>query len=316
MTPVTPLFVDLPPWPVFRPFPFRPWKHLRPLAGPVGLEIGFGDGRFLVALAQERPDLLWVGIEVSGHALLQTLRRVQRARLFNVLLLKGDARLLLRQRFLPGSIVEAYLNFPDPWPKKRHSERRLVQEDFALLLASRMAPGGELQIASDHPTLWEGMAHLANLAHFRPVPPRENPRTKYEEKWIRAGKEIRKLRLRLIQAPDGLFTPEEEPTMDHRVLDLQALERLDELERNTVVHLDGGVLKILRAYRGSDDGLVMALVVDHRMGLRQTVLFEIHPYRENRLLLAPVHTDQLLVSRAVLEALDWLARTLSPGTDF
>ena len=306
-----PVFVEIPPWPVFRPTPFRPWKGLRPLAGPVGLEIGFGDGRFLAALARENPERLWVGIEVSGHAILKALRRIQRERLFNVMLLKGDARILLATRFTPGAIVEAYINFPDPWPKKRHSPRRLVQEDFISLLASRMAEGAELQIASDHPAIWEGMETLRNLGFFQEVPPREGPRTKYEEKWLRQGRSIRKLRLRLQRKVEHAGVAEEAPPMDHRIVEKSALDGLSGLEPGTVVHLDGGVLKILRAYRGEEDGLILTLVVDHRLGLRQTVLFDLHPYREGRLLLGLVHTDQLLVSRAVLEALDWLAGALS-----
>ncbi len=315
MTPLSaPLFVEIPPWPVFRPTPFRPWKSLTPLMGPVGLEIGFGDGRFLAALARKHPERLWVGIEVSGHALLKALRRVQRENLFNVVLLKGDARVLLTTRFAPGSIVEAYINFPDPWPKKRHSGRRLVQEAFIRLLASRMAAGGELQIASDHPAIWEGMEVLRGLDFFQEIPPREGPRTKYEEKWLREGREIRKLRLKLRKNVENVPVDGEEPLMDHRVVEKAALARLSALEPGTVVHLDGGILKILRAYRGTEDGLVLALVVDHRLGFRQTVLFDLHPYRDPHLLLGLVHTDQLLVSRAVLEALDWLADALSGRT--
>jgi len=310
----TPFFVEIPPWPVFEPTPFRPWKSLQPLTGPVGVEIGFGDGRFLKALARENPTRLWVGIEVSGHAILKALRRVKREKLFNVMLLKGDARTLLVTRFAPGAIVEAYINFPDPWPKKRHNERRLVQEDFIRLLASRMAEGGELQIASDHPAVWEGMEALRDLEFFQEVPPREGPRTKYEEKWLRQGRPIRKLRLKLQRKVETPAVAEEALPMDHRILEKPALDNLSALNLGAVVNLESGLLKILRAYRGAEDGLILALVVDHRLGLRQTVLFDLHPYQDGRLLLGLVHTDQVLVSRAVLEALDWLADALSgPG---
>ncbi len=292
------------------PSPFRPWKVLQPLRGPVGLEIGFGDGRFLVVLARENPDLLWVGMEVSGHAVQQALRRIRREKLWNVILLKGDARLLLKMRFRSGSVREAYINFPDPWPKKRHASRRLVEPGFFRLLASRMIPGGEVQIASDHPAIWEGMEAIRDLPFVEVIAPREGPRTKYEAKWLRQGKPIRKVRYRILPPLPDPPRMEEERLMDHRVLPAQALDRLDRIPEGEPVHLTRGVLKVLRCYRRSRDGLVFALVVDHTLDLRQTVWFDLHPYREDQILLGVVHSDQVLVTPAVLEALDWIAGLL------
>lgn len=301
LTPLTQI-----PW-----MPFRPWKLLRPVQGPVGVEIGFGDGRFLIALAKKFPDLLWVGVEVSGYAIQHAIRKIRREKIPNVMLLKGDARLLLQLRFSSQSIQEAYINFPDPWPKKRHASRRFVSPSFFHLLISRMIPGGEIQVASDHPVVWEGMDAITQIPYLQIVPPREGPRTKYESKWLRQGKTIRKMRFRLITPPhDEDITKIPEVPMDHRVLPLEALERISQIPEGEPVYLTQGILKVLRRYWREKDGVILALIVDHTLGLRQTVWFDLHPYKENTVLLSVIQTDQTLVSPAVLEALTWLASKL------
>ena len=114
------------------------------------IEIGFGGGHFLVDLAQKRPHTNVLGVEISLPALDRAQRKVKTAALTNVRLLQSDARYLLQALCGPESIAEAYINFPDPWPKARQLHRRLINLDFLHLLATRMVPGGLLEIATDH----------------------------------------------------------------------------------------------------------------------------------------------------------------------
>lgn len=113
------------------------------------LEIGFGRGEFLLALAEADPATDFVGVEVSWKRALKMARKVARARLPNVLLTVGRGEEILRDAFAPASLSELWVNFSDPWPKLRHAERRLVNPAFAALAARALAPGGTLWVATD-----------------------------------------------------------------------------------------------------------------------------------------------------------------------
>jgi tRNA (guanine-N7-)-methyltransferase len=113
------------------------------------LEIGFGRGEFLLALAAAAPETDFVGVEVSWKRVLKLARRVARARLANVVLVVGRGEEALRDWFPPRSLDEIWVNFSDPWPKVRHAERRLVKPSFAALAARALAPEGLLHVATD-----------------------------------------------------------------------------------------------------------------------------------------------------------------------
>lgn len=118
---------------------------------PLGLEIGFGMGQALVDWAQQRPDWNLLGLEVYQPGLGSAMLGLERLGLDNVRLLECPAEAVLDQRLASESLDEARIFFPDPWPKKRHHKRRLLQPDFAALLASRLKPGGVVWVATD----WE-----------------------------------------------------------------------------------------------------------------------------------------------------------------
>ncbi len=113
------------------------------------LEIGFGRGEFLLALATSAPESDFVGIEVSWKRGLKMARKVARARLSNVLLVVGRGEEGLRDWFAPRSLAEIWVNFSDPWPKARHAERRLVGPAFVARAARALAAGGTLFVATD-----------------------------------------------------------------------------------------------------------------------------------------------------------------------
>ena len=118
--------------------------------GPLVLEIGFGDGRFTAELARSRPDWLVLGAEVSAASVLRALRRMRREGLANVRLYHGQGPFALRNLVLPGTLDQVIVNFPDPWPKKRHQERRLLREAFFRRLSTRLKSGGSLLLTTDH----------------------------------------------------------------------------------------------------------------------------------------------------------------------
>ena len=123
-------------------------------AAPRVLEVGFGNGDTLVELAGRSPARDFIGVEVHppgvGHCLLQ----VESRGLTNVRVVAHDAVEVLTHQLAPASLDEVLLYFPDPWPKKRHHKRRIVQPAFVALVADRLKPGGRFKLATD----WEPYA--------------------------------------------------------------------------------------------------------------------------------------------------------------
>lgn len=118
-------------------------------APPLVVEIGFGRGEFLLELAARAPQVAHVGVEYSFKRVLKVARRLARTPLRNVRLLEARGELLVEELLAMGSVSVFWINFPDPWPKKRHARRRLVRPSFVGALARRLAPGGRLEVATD-----------------------------------------------------------------------------------------------------------------------------------------------------------------------
>lgn len=169
---------------------------------PCVLEIGFGDGDSLVALAAAHPERNFLGAEVHAPGVGHCLLAAAAAGLANLKLVRHDAVELLARSIAPGALDEVLIYFADPWPKKRHHKRRLVQPEFVGLLASRMRPGGLLRLATDWQPYAEWMLEVleasadfencAGAARFVPRPA-ERPETKFERRGTRLGHVARDL---------------------------------------------------------------------------------------------------------------------------
>jgi len=167
---------------------------------PVVLEIGFGNGETLVQQAAERPDADFVGIEVHEPGVGHCLLKATNSGVTNLRLIRHDAIEVLTQQVPPGSLARVNLYFPDPWPKKRHHKRRIVQAAFLELVGDRLQPGGTLHIATD----WANYAaHIdetvKKCGRFECTEEREHdgdraldrPRTKFERRGLTKGHRIR-----------------------------------------------------------------------------------------------------------------------------
>ena len=126
------------------------WTAVFNRKAPLLMEIGFGGADFLVDLARKRPEANLIGVELSLPSLKKAQKKVQAAELANVRVLAGDAEQVLWTLCQPEGLAEVYINFPDPWPKERHHYRRLINDGFLHLLATRMPRGANLDIATDH----------------------------------------------------------------------------------------------------------------------------------------------------------------------
>jgi tRNA (guanine-N7-)-methyltransferase len=121
---------------------------------PTVLEIGFGMGETTAAIAQSRPDVDILGIEVFTAGVGALLKRIDELQLSNIRIVHHDAVEVVRDMIPRDALAGVHVYFPDPWPKKRHHKRRLIAQPFVGLLASRIAPGGYLHCATD----WEDYA--------------------------------------------------------------------------------------------------------------------------------------------------------------
>ena len=175
--------------------------------GPLLVEIGFGNGEYLEHLAKTRPDALVIGMEVSAWCVAKTVRRALAGGAANIRALRGDARYLLRYAFEPDCVSEIFMNFPCPWPKRRHSSRRVAGEEFAREAASRLKIGGAFTLATDvewfaHETRGFFAANPAfGASPVERIPTRDCP-TKYERKWRSMGRDIFQTRAEKV-APVG-----------------------------------------------------------------------------------------------------------------
>ena len=133
-------------------------------AAPRVLEIGFGNGEQLVHAATAEPERDFIGIEVHRPGVGRVLNALAHAGVDNVRIYHHDAVEVLEREIGVGSLDEVRIYFPDPWPKKRHHKRRLIQPDFVALLASRTRHGGRLHLATDWADYAEHMQNVLDRA--------------------------------------------------------------------------------------------------------------------------------------------------------
>ncbi|MBN1943994.1 MAG: tRNA (guanosine(46)-N7)-methyltransferase TrmB [Phycisphaerae bacterium] len=126
-----------------------------PQARPVEIEIGVGKGSFLLARAKQRPDVNFLGLEYARAYAVYTADRVRRAGLGNVRVLCADAEAVFRTAVPDESVFRVHVYFPDPWPKRKHHRRRLLQPAFVRQVWRKLSPGGQLLIVTDHQDYFE-----------------------------------------------------------------------------------------------------------------------------------------------------------------
>ena len=161
---------------------------------PKVLEIGFGMGETTAAIAALHPDHDYLGIEVHTPGVGSLLKVIAEQNLTNVRIVQHDAVEVLRNMIAPDTFDAVHVFFPDPWPKKRHHKRRLLQPEFVALLVERMKPGAYLHAATD----WQEYAEqilavlsaaptLINTADGYAPRPGYRPQTKFESRGLKLG---------------------------------------------------------------------------------------------------------------------------------
>ncbi len=181
------------------PFTGEPLKNPFGRNAPLVLEIGSGMGETTAAIAKARPDADFIAAEVHGPGVGSLLNRLASEGLGNVRIIRHDAVEVLSRMVADDALAAIHLFFPDPWPKKRHHKRRLVQPEFAALAARKLVPGGVLHAATDWPDYAEHIEIvLLGESSFEKTDRGfvQRPPTKFEARGRRLGHPIRDLYFR------------------------------------------------------------------------------------------------------------------------
>ena len=162
---------------------------------PITLEIGFGDGVSLATMAANAPAQNFIGIEVHRPGVGRLLHLIEENNLTNLKVMDDDAVEIIKNRIPDGSLARVQLFFPDPWHKKRHNKRRIVQDEFVKLIASKLSANGVFHLATDWEPYAEHMAEVMEAsADFKSQTatayspkPEARPTTKFETRGLKLG---------------------------------------------------------------------------------------------------------------------------------
>ncbi len=179
------------------PLPLDSWF---PERSSLVLEIGFGMGEASVEIAKSRPDCSFIAVEVHKPGIGRLLNEIEREKLQNIRVVQGDADIVVNSMLPPESLSGVHVFFADPWPKKKHHKRRLLQARFLGELACRLAPGGYIYAVTD----WEDYAYwileeagkvesLKNPSRGFSPPIAWRPRTRFEKKGLDKQHSIREI---------------------------------------------------------------------------------------------------------------------------
>jgi tRNA (guanine-N7-)-methyltransferase len=243
--------------------------------GPLVLEVGFGDGRFTAELAKAHPEWLILGAEVSAASVLRAYRRLKREGIGNVRLYHGQGPFALRNLVPPGSLRRVIVNFPDPWPKKRHQRKRLLQEGFFRRLSTRLEEGGDLLLTTDHEEYFRFALEEAKRSGLYRVevkePPEAHLRTKYALKWKEAGRTFFHAVFTKVAEDPTPWPPIRRYEVAHALLRGELPKELTLAKAPVAV--PGGVAVFLEVARGEEGFYVLTHVEEE--DLTQDLLLEV-----------------------------------------
>ena len=159
-------FIGQSPFVVHHPEDYKGcWHNFFQNDHPIHLEIGMGKGQFIHTLAEQNPDINYLGIEMYSSVLYRALERRAGTELPNLYFLRFDAK-NLTEIFGPAEVGRIYLNFSDPWPKERHAKRRLTSPDFLSLYDTVLAPSGYIQFKTDNRRLFDYSVESVKNSHW------------------------------------------------------------------------------------------------------------------------------------------------------
>lgn len=173
-------------------------REVFPREAPLEVDIGCGDGAYLAALAQQNPEHNYLGIERLAGRIRSACNRIARQRLANVRVLLIEASYAVAYLLPPQSIAAFHILFPDPWPKRRHKRRRVVDHEFFESLGRALVPGGAVRIATDQHDYFEQIGESVSDIFAVEAGAAEPLSSTFERRYERFGAPIYRLVLRKV----------------------------------------------------------------------------------------------------------------------
>lgn len=258
-------------------------------ARPLIVEIGFGNGDFLVHLAHTNPECNIVGLEISSQSMERAEAKIERYRLENARTIHARAETALAHMLEPESVHAFHINNPDPWFKKKHRRRRLITRETVDLLTSRLVPGGELHLATDvreYADMAQGLlSHTPGLSNLFDAPWVNEVvgrfRTKYELKGYQEGREGHFFSYERNHMPSIHPSVVKELDMPHLFLK-SALDATEIVEGFTPTRTstDGRNIAILGAYANPANNSAVFEVVVKEPTIEQHAMLALTPREE------------------------------------
>ncbi|MFL6520440.1 MAG: tRNA (guanosine(46)-N7)-methyltransferase TrmB [Chthoniobacterales bacterium] len=168
---------------------------------PLEVDLGCGDGSFLVAIADKNPEHDFLGIERLVGRVRSACQRIERARLKNARVLRVEISYVVEQLLPPNSVTAFHLMFPDPWPKRRHAPRRLVSENFMASMHRALTEDGKVRISTDDSAYFHQIKRLVSQTPLYVVDSASHPSfavSKFEKRFADDGVPIHRLELRKV----------------------------------------------------------------------------------------------------------------------
>ena len=192
-----PADLELIPEDYFAPLDFA---KIFPQPGPLEVDLGCGDGSFLIALAEGSPERNFLGIEKLAGRVKTACRKGARRGLRNLRILRIETAYAIQYLLPPASSEAVHLLFPDPWPKRKHKRRRIVTAEFLALVHRLLVPEGRLHIATDQATYFASIREVVSASSFveESTAERAFPLTTFEKRFVAQGLPIYRLELRKV----------------------------------------------------------------------------------------------------------------------
>ncbi len=301
---------------VLRPSSFAIPSSSRDVFGreaPLFVEIGVGNGSFIANLARAHPEVNVLGVDRAPQSIARSYRRVRDGDAENIRLIKADAFFVIGTLLAPGAARRVYVNYPDPWPRRKHRERRLLRRPFFELVRRQLGADGDLLLTTDHREYFEyALAQAEGLFHIHfPSPPAEI----LETKWAKRGAQYHHAVLEPIGPQNGRAVGGDDTNFHIQILDEMyhavlegELPELHSFEKQVFKHRHGTTV-VLDAYRMLDgDGMAFLVHVQERH-LSQEVIIEAKEGKQGYLVTLkrfgePMHTRA--VGESVRHIVEWL----------
>jgi len=259
------------------------WHEIFQTKGKLAVEIGFGSGEFLVSLAKQQKDHNFVGFETSITSLVRIQKKIHSESLGNIRVVLADGRFGLREFFTDNSVDQVYTNFPCPWPKKSHKDKRFTNQGFAETLAAVLTLGGTFQLVTDVQWYAQQMKDvLLSTGSFELLQFNENSETvvgtRYERKWISEGRKTYTLLVSKVAHKTVERWSWEDDSMPHVHLNRADTDKLVTLAGVVFKH-NKGVFVVKRVYK-CDEGEYLLRMVSNEDGFQQRYFISVEREKE------------------------------------